>query len=159
MGRVAWHTSLGAGGICSGEVEDGSTNQMWKVFQWPSAGQMRYLKMFILSEGRRYQDLTPRTDLISPNRDGKANGATGWAYGSCMPEKDLFLAYFENNCPPARLSGLLPDTKYRAQWFDPRTGQWSPAGNGVLKANQWGWIQLPDFPAADDWGLKLTLSN
>ncbi len=148
-----------SGGIWSGEVEDASTNQMWKVFQWPSAGQMRHLKTFILSEGRRYQDLTPRTDLITPNREGKPGGATGWAYCAGTPGKDFFLAYFEKDCPPARLSGLLPDTQYPAQWFDPRTGQWSPAGNGILHANQEGWIQLPDFPSADDWGLKLTLSK
>jgi hypothetical protein len=147
------------GGIWSGEVEDASTSPMWKAFQWPSAGQMRHLKAFILSEGRRYQDLAPRTDLISPNRDGKPTGATGWAYCACTAEKDFFLAYFEKDCPPARLSGLLPDTQYRAQWFDPRTGQWSPAGNDVLKANQEGWIQLPDLPSTDDWGLKLTLAK
>jgi hypothetical protein len=148
-----------AGGIWSGEVEDASTIPMWKAFQWPSAGQMRYLKTFVLSEGRRYQDLTPRTDLILPNRDGKPNGATGWAYCACTPEKDFFLAYFEKDCPPAKLSGLLPDTQYRAQWFDPRTGQWSPVVDGVLKASQSGSIQLPILPSTDDWGLKLTLTK
>jgi hypothetical protein len=132
---------------------------MWKAFQWPSAGQMRYLKTFILSEGRRYQDLTPCTDLISPNREGKPGGANGWAYAAKTAERDLFLAYLEKDCPPAKLSGLLPDTEYRAQWFDPRTGKWSPAGNGVLKANQSGWIQLPDLLSNDDWGLKLTLAK
>ncbi|HEX7619424.1 MAG TPA: DUF4038 domain-containing protein [Verrucomicrobiae bacterium] len=147
------------GGIWSGEVEDASTSPMWKAFQWPSAGQMHHLKTFILSEGRRYQDLMPCAELISPNRDGKPSGATGWAYCACTLEKDYFLAYFEKDCPPAKLSGLLPDTQYRAQWFDPRTGQWSPAGDGVLKANQEGWIQLPDLPSTDDWGLKITLSK
>jgi hypothetical protein len=29
----------------------------------------------------------------------------------------------------------------------------------VLAANVWGWINVPDFPSADDWGLKLTLSK
>ena len=147
-----------AGGIWSGEVENASTNQMWKAFQWPSAGHMRHLKTFILSEGRRYQDLVPCTDLISPNREGKPGGANGWAYGAKTAERDLFLLYFEKDCPPATLSGILPDTRYRAQWFDPRTGQWSAAGDsGVLHANQQGSIQLPDFLSADDWGLKLIL--
>jgi hypothetical protein len=101
----------------------------------------------------------PCTDSISPNRDGKPGGANGWAYGAKTAERDLFLLYFEKDCPPAKLSGLLPDTQYRAQWFDPRTGQWSPVGDGVLKANQEGSIQLPNFPSADDWGLKLTLAK
>jgi hypothetical protein len=149
-----------AGGIWSGEVEDASTNQMWKVFQWPSAGQMRNLKTFILSEGRRYQDLTPCAELISPNREGNPNQPSGWAYGAKTAERDLFLLYFEKDCPPATLSGMLPDTNYRAQWFDPRIGQWSAAGDsGVLRANQSGSIQLPASPSTDDWALKFTLAK
>ena len=68
------------------------------------------------------------------------------------------MAYFEQGCPSSSLvRGLLPNRSYRAQWFDPRTGQWSKAGDGVYKANIWGWITVPDFPTDDDWGLKLTL--
>jgi len=29
------------------------------------------------------------------------------------------------------------------------------AGSGRLKANPRCWIELPDFPSNDDWGLKL----
>ena len=55
---------------------------------------------------------------------------------------------------------MLPDTQYRAQWFDPRTGQWSPAGNaGILRADQLGGIQLPHLLSNDDWALKLTLAK
>ena len=54
------------------------------------------------------------------------------------------------------IRGALPHATYQAEWFDPRTGQWSKAGNGRLQANVWGWIELPDFPSDDDWGLKLT---
>ena len=46
---------------------------------------------------------------------------------------------------------------YMADWFDPRTGEWSRTGSGRVTANVWGWITLPDFPSQNDWGLKLTL--
>lgn len=58
-----------------------------------------------------------------------------------------------------RAADLVPDASYQAEWFDPRTGQWSKAGNGQMRANQWGWIMVPNFPSADDWGLKLTASS
>jgi len=51
---------------------------------------------------------------------------------------------------------VLPNTTYRAEWFDPRTSQWAKAGDGTLQANFRGWLEPPDFPSHDDWGLKLT---
>ena len=57
------------------------------------------------------------------------------------------------------IRGTVPHASYKAEWFNPRTGEWSKAGQGVLAANVWGWINVPDFPSADDWGLKLTLSK
>jgi hypothetical protein len=44
---------------------------------------------------------------------------------------------------------------YRAQWFNPRDGTWIDVGDGRLVADKIGIIQLPDFPARTDWGLKL----
>ena len=84
-------------------------------------------------------------------------GFVGWAYCARTPDKTFFLAYFEKDCPNhSIIRGASPQATYQAEWFDPRTGQWSKAGTGRLKANVWGWIELPDFPANDDWGLKLT---
>ncbi|HKI68665.1 MAG TPA: hypothetical protein VKA67_03695 [Verrucomicrobiae bacterium] len=57
------------------------------------------------------------------------------------------------------IRGAVPHGTYRAEWFDARTGEWSKAGSGILKANVWGWITLPDFPSNDDWELKLTLAK
>jgi hypothetical protein len=95
---------------------------------------------------------------VSPNSTAQTKGYAGWAYCARTPAKDLFLVYFEKDCPQRSLvRGALPNTTYHAEWFDPRTGQWSKAGNGELKANAWGWITVPDFPSADDWGFKLKL--
>jgi YD repeat-containing protein len=158
-GAGGWLTDPWGGGIWSGEVEEASTCPMWKAFQWPSADQMRHLKAFILSEGRRYQDLIPCADQISPNREGKPKGAIGWAYGARTAARDLFMLYFERDCPPATVSGATSGGEYAARWFNPRTGEWS-AVSEPLVADASGRIALPPFPGGEgrsvaDWALKL----
>ena len=54
------------------------------------------------------------------------------------------------------IRGAVSKGEYKAEWFDPRTGEWSKAGDGLLKANVWGCVTVPDFPSDNDWGLKLT---
>jgi hypothetical protein len=152
------------GGMWSGEVEAASAYPIWEVVQWPSADQMRYLKTFVLSEGRRYQDLAPAVELVSPNKSSGPKTNVGWAYCSRTAQRDLFLLYFEKDCPRAAVSGAAPEARYRAQWFNPRTGDWLDAGPGVLATDATGRIELPLFPgdsakSADDWGLKLKLAN
>ena len=53
-----------------------------------------------------------------------------------------------------------------AEWFNPRTGEWSGAGTGLLRADRSGKLQLPDFPGGlkttrenEDWALKLALRD
>jgi hypothetical protein len=151
------------GGIWSGEVEEASKCPMWKAFQWSSGDQMRHLKAFVLSEGRRYQDLVPCTDRISPNRSAGPNGAAGWAYGAATPEQDLLLLYFEKNCPEAVVTGARPGARYVTHWFDPRNGNWTHVDAPVI-ADGSGQIALPLFPGQTpesdvDWALKLTLAQ
>ncbi|HXR07883.1 MAG TPA: DUF4038 domain-containing protein [Candidatus Acidoferrum sp.] len=151
-----------SGGIWSGEVEEASKYPMWKVFQWPSAGQLRHLKSFMLSEGPRYQELVPCAESISPNQSGNAKGMVGWAYAAATPQRDLFLLYLEKECPQAALSTARPGGHYQARWFDPRTGRWSDAAIQPATADASGRIALPPYPdgaspAQNDWALKLTL--
>lgn len=150
------------GGLWSGEVEKASKYPIWEVIGWPSAGQMQHLAAFVLSEGRRYQDLIPSTALLTPHRSGKSKGLTGWAYCARTAERDLFVVYFERDCPRATLSGLRPKARYRAQWFDPRAGKW--LGRSTVVADASGKARLPSFPGAKarpatDWGLKLTTTG
>jgi hypothetical protein len=157
-GGFAGHV-YGAEGIWGADTEPGSSPLMWEAFQWNSANQLQHLKTFALSEGRRYQELVPEANLVSPNSTAQTKSYAGWAYCAQAPAKDFFLAYFEKGCPNKSLiRGALPGKVYRAEWFDPRAGQWSPAGDGTLKANVWGWITLPDFPSDNDWGLKLKIA-
>jgi hypothetical protein len=150
------------GGLWSGEVEDASPAPIWEVIKWPSADQMRHLRTFILSEGRRYQQLVPSAEMVQPSRTGEEKSCVGWAYCARTIEKDFFLLYFEKDCPQASLSGALPRSKYKALWFNPRTGDWM--GASVLGADSAGKITLPKFPdkstrSNTDWGLKLTLRD
>ncbi|MDH4239062.1 MAG: DUF4038 domain-containing protein [Phycisphaerae bacterium] len=146
------------GGMWGGNVEDAADNHIWDVIKWQSAAQMQHLRTFILSEGRRYQELIPSANLLSPGRSGKADSCIGWAYCLRAPEKDFFLLYFEKDCPVATLSGGLSNMRYEARWFNPRTGEWIDAG--VLIADASGQIALPNFPgnlarSDTDLGLKL----
>jgi hypothetical protein len=67
------------------------------------------------------------------------------------------MVYFEADCPQAALRSALPDRAYQGQWFDPRTGKWSDAGQ--LSADQRSYIDLPVCPSHEDWALKLVLIN
>jgi hypothetical protein len=150
------------GGIWSGEVEEASKAPMWKQFLWPSGDQMRHLKTFFLSEGVKYQDLEPATSLLSPNQTGKPKSLTGWSYCACTPGKDLFMLYFEKECPVATLSGLRPGASYKLQWFNPRNGTWSEENINIFSGNTSDSCLLPPFPdgqkiSENDWGLKLKL--
>ncbi|TKJ33706.1 MAG: hypothetical protein CEE38_20200 [Planctomycetes bacterium B3_Pla] len=147
------------GGLWGGNVEDAAENHIWDAMKWPSGGQMRHLATFVLSEGRKYRQLVPSRELLQPNESGKPEGYTGWAYCACTGKKDLFLLYFEKDCPKAMLSGTLSGGRYKATWFNTRTGEWIDAN--ALRADSSGKISLPNFPSDSgvsktDWGLKLT---
>ena len=158
-GGLAGHI-YGSEGLWGADIEPGSNPFMWEAFQWNSANQMKYLKTFALSEGRRYQDLVPDSNLVSPSETQVTKGFLEWAYCARTPARDFFLLYFEKDCADkSMIRGAVPHASYRAEWFDPRTGAWSKAGSGVLTANVWGWINVPAYPSAEDWGLKLTLSE
>jgi hypothetical protein len=150
------------GGMWGGNVEKAAEHHVWDVLPWPSADQMRHLKTFVLSEGPKYQQLVPNRELLDPRESGPAHGYVGWAYAAGTPGKDFLLLYFEKDCPRATLSGLSPDRAYQARWFNPRSGQWTRAGEGSLVAGPSGTAELPPFPngkprSSLDWALKLTL--
>jgi hypothetical protein len=155
-GGFAGHI-YGAEGIWGSDVEPGSRPLMWEAFRWNSANMMKHLPAFAFSEGRRYVGLVPDANLVTPHETSQPKAYVGWAYCARTPDRNFFLTYFEKDCAgPITIRGALPRTVYQAQWFDPRNGVWSKAGEGTLKANQWGWVRVPPFPSADDWGLKLT---
>jgi hypothetical protein len=155
-GGFAGHV-YGAEGIWGGDIEAQAPTKMWDAFQWTSGSQMQYLRSFAFSAGKRYQDLEPIADLVSPNKTSVVRGYEGWAYCARTPDRKLFLAYFERGCPRSQVRGARLNTAYRADWFDPRNGSWREAGS--LRSGPTGIINLPDFPGDDDWGLRLSLDG
>jgi hypothetical protein len=151
-GGLAGHV-YGAEGIWGGDIEAAAPIKMWDAFQWRSAGQMQYLRTFAFSIGKRYQDLEPDADLVSPNKDYTLRAYEGWAYCARTADKRIFLAYFEKGCPRSQVRGASLDTVYRAEWFDPQNGTWREAG--TLRSSRIGIIMLPEFPSDEDWGLRL----
>ena len=148
------------GGLWGGNVEPEAKTHLWAVIQWQSGTQMQHLARFILSEGRKYQDLVPHPELIQPHRSGPEKDFVGWAWCARTDDKQLFLLYFEKGCPQATVSGAAASGRhYEASWFDPRTGEWTKAA--TLEAADDGTIHLPAFPdgaakSKVDWALKLT---
>ena len=156
-GGLAGHV-YGAEGIWGGDIEEQAPVKMWDAFQWKSADQMQHLRTFAFSIGKRYQELVPNIDLISPNKTSILRSYEGWAYCARTADKEIFLLYFEKGCPKGQLRGAKLSGLYRAQWFDPRAGTWQDAGAETLSSSVIGTITLPDFPSDADWGLRVTLA-
>ena len=119
---------------------------MWDAFQWSSATQMKYLRTFAFSIGKRYQDLIPDADWVSPNKTQTTQGYEGWAYAAHTADKEIILAYFENGCPQSILRAVKPSSTYRAEWFDPREGEWIDAGEGFVQSSAIGSDCASPFP-------------
>jgi len=155
-------------GLTRGNRENSSTYaNMWVSIKWQSANEVRLAPAFLMADGANYQDLAPHRELLSVFKgDAPAwvgTGPTrvapqeGWAYCMRTDDRKHFKLYFERNVARPDLSGALPNTVYKAQWFDPRTGAWSKAGAGTLTSDAQGRIALPACPtSADDWGLSLS---
>jgi hypothetical protein len=117
------------------------------------------LRTFAFSIGRRFQELVPNANLVSPNKTHVTLGYEGWAYAARTLDKKIFLVYFEKGCPRSQIRAALPLSSYRAQWFDPRLGTWRDTENGNVESSSTGIIQLPDFLDDRDWGLRLEYSH
>jgi len=153
-GGLAGHI-YGAEGIWGADIEPASPVKMWDAFQWRSSAEMQFLKVFAFSVGRRFQELVPDANLVSPNKTHTILGYEGWAFAARTPDRRVFLVYFEKGCPRSQIRGALPRGDYQAQWFDPRAGTWLAVGNGVLQSNSTGILELPDFASNLAWGLRL----
>lgn len=158
-GGFAGHV-YGAEGIWGADIEPTAPTKMWDAFQWSSGAQMQFLRTFAMSLGRRYQDLVPMVDLVSPHETHELLSYEGWAYCARTPDKNDFLVFYEKGCPPKTIRGAHLNSRYRAQWFNPRDGTWSDVGdNGELQSNKIGIIHVPALPTDEDWGLRLVYAG
>jgi hypothetical protein len=120
---------------------------IWTALRYESGAQMQHLRSFVLSEGSRYQELTPASSDLQPRSipDAAADGLDGWSFLMRTARKDFALAYFENQALRTRMKGFTPGAGYRWTWFDPSTGRWGK--NVTLKADEEGLITSPAFAA------------
>ena len=154
-GGLAGHV-YGAEGIWGADIEDQAPIKMWDAFQWNSAAQMQHLRTFAFSIGKRYQELVPDADLVSPEQDARPAVVRG--LGLLRPhagQEHLPARISRRAVRAARSAAPGSNSLYRAEWFDPRTGTWQDAGDGTLRSSVIGIIMLPDFPGDIDWGLRL----
>ncbi len=163
-GTVAWNSTI--------EVnQPGSSDNVyvWHAMNMDGLKEVQYMEPFMRSEGSRYQNLEPVSENLNPryspaNKEkGKdLNNLDGRAHMLRTPDKKLCYLYFEGKCDKAQVSGLLANKTYDAQWYNPRTGEWSDVGNGKLTANSSGEISMLNFPGDlsqtannEDWAVKL----
>ena len=126
---------------------------MWVSVLWKNAEETQHARTFMLTHGAKYQDLAPHKELLSP----AWNSTSNWSYCMRTHDQRLFKLYFERNAVPVNLTGVLPNTTYKAHWFNPRTGAWINVGSGTLASDAQGQLVLPACPtAAEDWGLSLS---
>jgi hypothetical protein len=172
----------GSEAIWGADIEAGFPIKMWDAFQWDAANYMKHYRTFVMCEGNRYQQLIPNHELVTPSRTQNVINFDDWAYAAATEQRDFVLVYFEKGAyvntrgdiaDPSfpgigsfptipgdgvtTVRGLIADTTYDAQWFDPRTGEWQNVGNGMLKTNLNGWVNIPPPPSSEDWGLRLLL--
>ena len=145
----------GAQGIWAADMGPVADPTMWEGFTFKSGAEVQHLKTFAFGRGRRYQDLVPNPALALPHRTHNANTYLGWAYCARTDERDYFLAYFEKECPRSIIRGAIPGVAYKARWFNPREGMWTSVGEGMIVADRYGQLQLPELPTDDDWGIEL----
>ena len=154
-GSFAGHM-YGAEGIWGADIEPGSKHKMWDSFKWSSAAQMCNLKKFALTFGKRYQELIPNAELVTPNKSGAPKGFVGWSYCAHTKEKDLLLYYFEKEHPGIfELRRLKGSRTYTMRWYDPVKGEW--ADGGKVRTDGTGVARMEMETFALDKGMCLTL--
>jgi hypothetical protein len=142
----------------------GARPHFWDALKYESARYMQHLAAFILSEGDKYQQLQLGSENIHPQKapHSPPMGLDGWSYMMCTPEKDFAMLYFENQAVLPTLSDFKPDSSYRIQWFNPKTGQWKDSV--VIKSDEKGTLKMPEFPDGEnpsitDWAAKILESK
>ena len=150
----------GSDGIWQANIEPEARVKMWDAFPWESGAQMKHLRTFAFSNGKRFQELEPDADLVTPTKNYQTMAFEGWAFCARTPDRDFFLVYLEKGLPQkVTVRGAVPDAQYEAQWFNPRDGKWINVASGILMANTAGRIELPPRPTTDDWGVRLLLKR
>ena len=147
-------------GTTIGEPE-GARPKIWDALQYPAGKQVGFLRKFFESEGAKFQDLQLASNDLNPRKSAgsQPDGLDGWAFMMRTPDKKLAMIYFENKCKIPYISGLIPKSRYKVNWFDPISGDWLE-GSEIWLTDESGNFQIKIFPdrkiiSTHDWSLKL----
>ena len=119
----------------------------------PGAAQMGYLKSFFTA--LPWWQLAPAPTAVTWADTAPTD--TQLAFASTTPDRADTVVYYPHRLDAGQpytgtLTGLQPG-HYVMTWFDPRTGQYTPAGSVSVTGTQHP-AQLPPEPSAtDDWTL------
>jgi len=133
---------------------------IWDALRYTSGAQMLHLGKFMLAEGNRYQQLAPASMDLQPRTTSGAteDGLDGWSFLLRTSDRKFALLYLEDKARAPKVNGLLPSTRYRWTWFDPRLGQWSAPIS--LSTDNTGQLIPPSLPTgqpglSNDWAAQL----
>jgi hypothetical protein len=142
----------------------GMRPHVWDAFKYEAAKYMKHLKDFILSEGKKYQDLQLARDDVKPSKapGSPEAGLDGWSYMMRTAGKDFALLYFEDKSVVPVLNNFKPAAQYYFQWYNPINGEWK--NNVLLKSDESGTLTIPDFPGGEkvssvDWAARIIIKN
>ena len=79
----------------------------------------------------------------------------GWAYCAGTPEDDVFFLYFEKESVQVTFNCERPGARYKATWFDPRTGEWIEHREELVPHLNTLTLKLPEPPTNNDWAMIL----
>ncbi|THF80754.1 apiosidase-like domain-containing protein [Cohnella fermenti] len=159
--------TYGAEGIWQATRDEEDRWQVWNDAPTPwyvairkEAGeQMRYLRDFFTS--LPWWTLAPDAEAIEWDGAPALTSAAA-PYQLSDPAGDLVVAYLPSN--GGTYSGtakqLNPAWIYKAEWYNPRTGQYSTIASGFAPDNDGEWA-IPSKPtASEDWALLIrSISN
>ncbi len=138
----------------------GARPHFWTALKYKGASYMKHLRDFILSEGKKYQDLQPDNRDVSPSKapGSPQDGLDGWAYMMRTEKKDFALLYFEDKSVLPELSNFIPNGNYYFRWYNTINGSWMK--KIVVRSDDKGNIKIPNFPDGHDpspldWAAKL----
>ena len=107
---------------------------------------------------KRYQDLIPDDELVSPNFQGPASGWRGWISCAATRQRDLIMGYSEKDSPRVHVRGLRPYDTYELSWYDPAVGKWLEEKKEI-ESDAFGEVYLGGYPSGMDWAWKLKKLN
>lgn len=132
--------------------------KIWDTMTFPASYMVQYVREFLLSEGKRYQELIPDDELVSPNFQGKVSGWRGWISCAATRKRDLIMGYSEKDAPRVHVRGLRPYDTYELSWYDPATGKWLEERREI-ESDAFGEVYCGDYPTKFDWAWKLKKLN